>query len=203
MMFEKYENFKKEIINKAVTLYNLLPEEVKDFVKFGNEISEDLSKIIKVVKFYNEFKERRLVKKIEQFLKNTNTLSLDEVNNLIEKCELTKEKFIEHLIVTIDRLESEEKVNYFSKLFILFATTNMEKQLYFRCCKILDNYSYYDLVNFKEKEEYNFENKDDILYFSIGLLQNISQGKNSGISLKKLAELTLSDAGNVFLELNK
>lgn len=199
-----YSNFRNEVINTATSLYNLIPEEIRDVIKEGTVAISDFSSIVKTIQFYNKLKERFLIKKIDLFLRNTDNLSIEEINKLVKKCQISKEKFTEQLIITIDKLESEEKVNYFSKLFILFATTDMDKQLYFRCCKILENYSYYDLIDFKSKRMYSLDNEDDVIKFSIGLLQNPSPRIGRGWERNSLGfGLTISEAGKIFIKLNK
>lgn len=202
-LINEYKDLKKEVINKVKEMYNLLPEEAKEYLGSGLEIAGDISNFFKVVKFFNSFKERFLVKKIENFFKDINEIPIEKINKLVEKCEISKEKFTEHLIVIIDRLESEEKINYFSKLFILFATTDMDKQLYFRCCKILENYSYYDLSSFVEKEVYSIECNEDAIAFSMGLLQYKPVVAGEIMSAKDSNELILNEAGKIFQKLNK
>lgn len=199
-----YSNFRNEVINTATNLYNLIPEEIRELVEEGMVVFSDFNNTVKIIQVYNKFKERTLIKKIDLFLRNVDNLSLQEINELLEKCQKSKEKFTEQLIIMIDRLESEEKVNYFSKLFILFATTNMNKQLYFRCCKILENYSYYDLIDFKSKRMYSLDNEDDVIKFSIGLLQNPSPRIGRGWERNSLGfGLIISEAGKIFIKLNK
>lgn len=198
-----YKDFKKEITDGAIKLYNLFPDEVKILIETGTEATKDTSQIIKLIKLYNSFKERFLIKKIERFLENVGGLSLDEINNLIEKCQETKEKFTNQLIVTIDRLESEEKIDYLAELFIMFAKNKLDKRLYFRCCKVLDNYSYLDLKNFQRKNKYYMTENEDAIALLMGLLKNLPPVKEEPINAIKMSELILTEAGEVFLKLNK
>lgn len=199
----KYINFKKELLEVVIEYYNLLPEEIRELMGEGIEVFKDGSKVYNFIKIYNSFKERFLIKKIERFLKNTESLSSNEIIELMEKCEQSKEKFIEQLIIMIDRLESEEKVEYFSKLFMLFAKKEIEKTLYFRYCKILENNSYYDIVSFSKEDIYSIEKDKDMVAFSMKLLQERPKIKGELISAELSNRLVLSEAGKVFLKLNE
>lgn len=191
-------------------------EKVKDLLDEGTEIikcydvlaEEVIKEKLPVVGIAFTFRDEYLVRKLVKFLEDISTLPTEKKGKVISKLQdkngELKNKFKERIIIALDRIDLEEKITYYSKLVIMFCNEEINESLFYRCCKILENYSCYDLISFKEKEKYNFESKDDILYFSIGLLQNISQGENlGGVSLVKLTELTLSDAGNIFLKLNR
>ena len=143
------------------------------------------------------------MKKIEKFLKRTDNLTVGEINNLVKKCQESKEKFTGQLIITIDRLESEEKIDYLAELFIMFAKEEIDKKLYFRCCKALDNSSYYDIADFKEKKFYSNGNDEDIIYFSIGLLRNQKPVQQNVVRVGGLMYFEISETGEIFLKLNK
>lgn len=146
------------------------------------------------------FRDEYLIRKMYRFFSNISETSFEERNKIIKK--LQNEKIIESIIIAIDRIDLEDKVDYYSKLIILLCREEIDVNLFHRCCKILENYSYDDVSNFSRKESYNIVDGDDVIAFSMGLLQNKPQGKGTPISALGLTELVLSKAGEIFLKLN-
>ncbi len=193
-------------------------ERTKHFFKEGIEIiknsdiliEETLKSKYPLIDIISTFRDEYLIRKLIKFFKNISNLSPEEKNKIIKK--LQNENVVERVIIAVDRIDTEDKIDYYFKLVKMLCNEEIDTILFYRCCKILENYSYYDINSFSRKSNYSISNEEDILAFSMGLLQNKPQGglrsDNRGgmlrqpISVLGMSELVLSKAGEIFLKLN-
>ncbi|MGL5724738.1 hypothetical protein, partial [Cetobacterium sp.] len=94
------------------------------------------------------------------------------------------------LFIVINNIDFEEKIDYLSELYCLYAKQEITEIEFFRCCKILENSSYLDINDFEDKC-YNLDMENGRLYLGIGLLEEdySYRGKltthNESVLLKK------------------
>ena len=185
-------------------------ERTKQFFKEGIEIiknsdiliEETLKSKYPLIDIMSTFRDEYLIRKLVKFFKNISNLSPEEKDKIIKK--LQNENVVERVIIAIDRIDTEDKIDYYFKLVKMLCNKEIDTILFYRCYKILENYSYYDLIDFKSKRVYSLDNKDDVIKFSIGLLQNPSPRIGRGWERNSLGfGLTVSEAGKVFIKLNK
>lgn len=165
-----------------------LTSEISDF--FSQELP-GISIPFKTRKMYLGFKEKKFLRKLTIFIKDVNTDNLSTFN-------WEDREFNNKLITVVDRVDFEEKLSYLSKLFELYAKGGIKKDLFFRCCKILEHSSYLDIDNFSN-QNYEVGDLDGPLYLSIGLLENELPKRGQTISIGSIGMLKLSEAGKVFV----
>lgn len=191
------------IIEKVTEVFNTVTEVVKNSDVFVKEVIKEK---IPGIGIASTFRDEYLVRKLVRFLEDISALPSEKKRKIISKLQdengELKNKFKERIVIALDRIDLEEKIDYYSKLVIMFCNEEINESLFYRCCKILENYSYYDICNFSQKESYNIVTEDDVIVFSMGLLQNKPQGKGTPITALGSTELVLSKAGEIFLKLN-
>lgn len=201
-MLEK-EEYKYSLIKDTIIgqVKDMFPEEISEYFDETIEIIGDATKIGKIVKIIFDIKNIFFMKKFKKFIKN-----IDESNTkkeLFFKLEEDPKKFSEKLLIILDNIDFLEKINYLTELFIMYANKDISKKEFFRCCKILESNNYYDIKDFKNKDKFSTINNDDNLFLFMGLLQSSSKVDGTYGGIGHLSELTLSKAGEIFIEINK
>lgn len=192
-------------------MFSVIKKKLIDIFDEGIEVLENgdvlIEEVVKdklpVVGIVFTFRDEYLVRKLVKFLKNISILPFEKKNKIINKLQGKNGKLKEKIVIALDRIDLEEKIDYYSKLVIMFCSEEINESLFYRCCKILENYSYYDLVDFQEKNEYSLDNENDSIKYSMGLLQNVSGKLGSYQRTSVGFELQISHAGRIFIELNK
>ena len=151
--------------------------------------------IFKGRQLYLGYQEKKFLNKLSNFIKDIDSSDSKDFN-------WNDNDFNNKLITVIDKIDFEEKINYLSNLFILYSQKQIDKSLFFRCCKILEQSSYFDILNF-ENISYELGSENGPLYLSIGLLENKLPKTGQSISLGSVGNLNFSQAGEVFLKIKQ
>ncbi|MCJ8342555.1 MAG: hypothetical protein MJH09_06865 [Cetobacterium sp.] len=168
-------------------------EIISDCAEIFGENIPGISILFNGRKFYLGYQEKKFLSKLTNFIKDISSANLKDFD-------WNDDDFNNKLITVIDKIDFEEKIDYLSKLFILYSEKRIDKTLFFRCCKILEQSSYYDIFNFKNKN-YELGSEDGPLYLSIGLLENKLPKKGQTVSPGSIGSLSFSQAGEVFLKI--
>lgn len=166
-----------------------------DIVDIAGESVPGVSILFKGRKLYLGYQEKKFLDKLSKFIRDIDSSESKEFN-------WNDNDFNNKLITVIDKIDFEEKINYLSNLFILYSQKQIDKSLFFRCCKILEQSSYFDILNF-ENISYELGSENGPLYLSIGLLENKLPKKGQPVSLGSVGNLNFSQAGEVFLKIKQ
>ena len=114
--------------------------------------------------------------------------------------------FSEKLLITIDRIDFEEKINYLSRLFEFLISNKIDEILFFKCTKALENLYHKDIDKFKEKydkdKEYSANDFTFECYKGAGFFEHKkTKNKNGEWQGISLGSYVVSDVGNIFLEI--
>ena len=192
--------------------YDIIPEEKRYEIEAGLEavyetgkdvVAENIPVVSEVIKLVNSFRDKVLLKKIYSFLQGINSVSKEEIKIFFEK---DINNFSEKLLITIDRIDFEEKINYLSRLFEFLISNKIDEILFFKCTKALENLYHKDIDKFKEKydkdkeysaNDFTFECYKGAVFFEHKKTKD-KDGEWQGISL---GSYVVSDVGNIFLEI--
>lgn len=203
--FLENNSFIGNVVGKIVE-YDVIPVEkkceIEAFLESAFEIGKDLINKIpvlpEIIKGGSSFRDKVLLKKIYSFLQGINSVSKEEVKSFFEK---DINNFSEKLLIILDKIDFEEKIEYLSFLFKMLMKDEIDNKLFFRTCKILDSISYADLELLETKEKYDFSNENDILFYGYGVLENKKQPKDGSVQVNKLGMLELSPVGEILLKI--
>ena len=202
-------NLVKNIVGNLVE-YDVIPMEKKCEIEAGLEavyevgkdvIIDNIPVVRELMKVVNSFRDKVLLKKIYSFLQGINSVSKEEIKSFFEK---DINNFSEKLLITIDRIDFEEKINYLSRLFEFLISNKIDEILFFKCTKALENLYHKDIDKFKEKydkdKEYSPNDFTFECYKGVGFFEHkkTTDGERRGISL---GSYVVSDVGNIFLEI--
>lgn len=202
-------NLVKNIVGNLVE-YDVIPMEKKCEIEAGLEavyevgkdvIIDNIPVVRELMKVVNSFRDKVLLKKIYSFLQGINSVSKEEIKSFFEK---DINNFSEKLLITIDRIDFEEKINYLSRLFEFLISNKIDEILFFKCTKALENLYHKDIDKFKEKydkdKEYSPNDFTFECYKGVGFFEykKTTDGEWRGISL---GSYVVSDVGNIFLEI--
>lgn len=199
------ENFVGNLVE-----YDIVPIEKKCEIEAGLETAFETTKEVivrntpvlpEIIKIVSNFRDKNLLKKIYSFLQGINSVTKEEIKTFFEK---DTNNFSEKLLITIDRIDFEEKINYLSRLFEFLISNKIDDILFFKCTKALENLYYKDIIKFKEKyikdKEYSANDFTFECYKGAGFFEHkkTTDGEWQGISL---GSYVVSDVGNIFLEI--
>ena len=202
-------SFIENVVGKLVE-YDVIPVEKKCEIEAGLETAFETTKEIvvnnipilpEIIKVVSSFRDKNLLKKIYSFLQGINSVSKEEIKSFFEK---DIDNFSEKLLITIDRIDFEEKINYLSRLFEFLISNRIDEILFFKCIKALENLYHKDIDKFIEKyvkdKEYSPNDFTFECYKGAGFFEHkkTTNGEWQGISL---GSYVVSDVGNVFLEI--
>lgn len=142
-----------------------LPEYIIDTIT-SNEVLKDIpivSTIVSGTKVFLSISDKMLYKKIEEFIKSLNKISLTARKNFLEKLNSSEEKRIsEQLLLIIDKVDEFEKMNLIARIFWEYIQTNIEKEEFLKLCLIINKGFFQDIMLLKK--EVLLENDKQILF---------------------------------------
>lgn len=189
---------------------DIVPIEKKCEIEAGLETAFETTKEVivskipvlpEIIKIVSNFRDKNLLKKIYYFLQGINSVTKEEIKTFFKK---DANNFSEKLLITIDRIDFEEKINYLSRLFEFLISNKIDEILFFKCTKALENLYHKDIIKFKEKyikdKEYSPNDFTFECYKGAGFFEHkkTTDGEWQGISL---GSYVVSDVGNIFLEI--
>jgi hypothetical protein len=194
----------------ALVDYDIIPVEKKCEIEAVLETAFETTKEVvvsntpvlpEIIKIVSNFRDKNLLKKIYSFLQGINSVTKEEIKTFFEK---DTNNFSEKLLITIDRIDFEEKINYLSRLFEFLISNKIDEILFFKCTKALENLYHKDIIKFKEKyikdKEYSSNDFTFECYKGVGLFEHKKSLEN-GKEFISLGTYIVSDVGNVFLEI--
>ena len=194
----------------ALVDYDIIPVEKKCEIEAVLETAFETTKEVvvsntpvlpEIIKIVSNFRDKNLLKKIYSFLQGINSVTREEIKTFFEK---DTNNFSEKLLITIDRIDFEEKINYLSRLFEFLISNKIDEILFFKCTKALENLYHKDIIKFKEKyikdKEYSSNDFTFECYKGVGLFEHKKSLEN-GKEFISLGTYIVSDVGNVFLEI--
>ena len=108
-------------------------------------VGDKLLKEIPILKYLcigknliNIIKEYFFVKKIVDFLNEISTISVEERKIFFEKMQKDQESFGENVLLIIDRIDSIEKSLIIAKLFKALVEDEIEIDLFYRFCNVVE-----------------------------------------------------------------
>ncbi len=205
----KNNSFIGQVVGTLVE-YDVIPGEKRCEIEAGLEavyetgkdvVVNNIPALSEVIKLVSSFRDKVLLKKIYFFLQGVNSVSKEDIEIFYKK---DTNNFSEKLLITIDRIDFEEKIKYLSRLFEFLISNKIDEILFFKCTKALENLYYKDIDKFKEKytkeQEYSPNDFTFECYKGVGFFEHKKRtdGEWSGISL---GSYVVSDVGKIFLEI--
>ena len=194
----------------ALVDYDIIPVEKKCEIEAVLETAFETTKEVivsntpvlpEIIKIVSNFRDKNLLKKIYSFLQGINSVTKEEIKTFFEK---DTNNFSEKLLITIDRIDFEEKINYLSRLFEFLISNKIDEILFFKCTKALENLYHKDIIKFKEKyikdKEYSSNDFTFECYKGVGLFEH-KKSLEDGKEFISLGTYIVSDVGKVFLEI--
>jgi hypothetical protein len=208
------ESIKKSLLKDTKSALIDLSEASVD-VLIENDFIKELPVVkwvIKPISIIEKIKTESYIKKLQTFLINASDLTSEEYEEFISKTnKIETEKLNKFLLITIDRINSEEKSGLIGRLFKLLVQKKISNSDFFRSVNIIESLFIDDLCKFLSNQFY-FSNPKKLREVDInqslvnlGLLEvHIVESTNSAKRVHLDSGLNfhylISDFGNAFIK---
>lgn len=146
------------------TLKNDTQEVVIDIAETGLDsiLENEVIRQIPIVKYLYigkkvafDLKEFFFIKKLTRFLNEISSISVDDRRIFLEKIKVDDEYLGEHILMIIEKLDSIEKPILIGRLFNALARGEIDTNLFYRLCNVVDSTYINDLYYLKDNIEKN------------------------------------------------